>query len=137
VQENLGSKQPNFTYLGSLENIIWALWYSIDQEFHVDGENILESQFLSSLLVNGNDPAMTEPKSQISNIEHDGILSIRNLMLIQTQQKTKCIKCKFCMSVLNVVQYIFQTILFSQNLDQGTQRTRLQNAISIRFNRYL
>jgi hypothetical protein len=28
-----------------------------------------------------------QPKSQISNIEHDGTLSIRNLMLIRTQQK--------------------------------------------------
>jgi hypothetical protein len=24
---------------------IWALWYSIDQEFHVDDENTRESQF--------------------------------------------------------------------------------------------
>jgi hypothetical protein len=36
----------------------------------------------------GHDPVMTQPKSQNSNIEHDGTLSIRNLMLIRIQQKT-------------------------------------------------
>jgi hypothetical protein len=27
------------------KNVIWALWYSIDQEFHVVDENTRESQF--------------------------------------------------------------------------------------------
>jgi hypothetical protein len=35
-------------------------------------------------LAYGHDTAMTQPKSQISNIKHDGTLSIRNLMLTQT-----------------------------------------------------
>jgi hypothetical protein len=35
------------------------------------------------------DPAMTQPKSQISNIEYDGTSSIRNLTLIRTKRKTK------------------------------------------------
>jgi hypothetical protein len=42
---------------------------------------------LCAPLAYGNDPAMTRPKSQISKIEHDGTLSIRNLMLIRTQKK--------------------------------------------------
>jgi hypothetical protein len=39
---------------------------------------------------------MTQPKSPISNIEHDGTLSIKNLMLIQTQQRTKQKKLCAC-----------------------------------------
>jgi hypothetical protein len=58
----------------------------VDQKFHVDDENTMESILgLCAPLANGQNSAMTQPKSQISNIEHDGTLSIRNLMLIRTQ----------------------------------------------------
>jgi hypothetical protein len=76
---------------------------------------------------------MTQPKSQISNIEHDDTSSIRNSTLILTKQKTKQ-KCKslkllkIFMGIFNVVQL---KLSYSQNLDQPRdQRTRFQNVLS-------
>jgi hypothetical protein len=55
------------------------------------------------------DPAMTQPKSQISNIEHDGTSSIRNLTLIRTKQKTKQKIYKF----ETVYKFLWQFLMLS------------------------
>jgi hypothetical protein len=54
--------------------------YSMDQKFHGDDEKTRESQFwdLAHRLT-----AIIRPKFQNSNIRHDGILSIRNFMLMK------------------------------------------------------
>jgi hypothetical protein len=65
------AKVPNFQYRA------WLC--SMDQKFHGDDEKTQESRFwdLAQWLT-----AIIRPKSQNSNIRHDGILSIGNFMLM-------------------------------------------------------
>ena len=71
------AKVPNF------HNRAW--WYSIDQEFHDDCGITQESLFWATAL--HGPTAIIRPKSQISNIGHDGTLSIRNFMTIMKNTK--------------------------------------------------
>jgi hypothetical protein len=70
-------KVPNFQ-LGH-DALLYTAWYSMDQKFHGDDEKTRESLFWD--LVQW-PTAIIRPKSQNSNIRHDGILSIGNFMLM-------------------------------------------------------
>jgi hypothetical protein len=65
------AKVPNFQYRAWL--------YSMDQKFHGDDEKTWESRFWDLFQW---PTAIIRPKSQNSNIRHDGILSIVNFMLM-------------------------------------------------------
>jgi hypothetical protein len=65
------AKVPNFKYRAWL--------YYMEQKFHCDGEKTWESRFWDLAQW---PTAIIRPKSQNSNIRHDGILSIGNFMLM-------------------------------------------------------
>jgi hypothetical protein len=99
------AKVPNFQYKAWL--------YSMDQKFYDDDEKPPESRFWDLAQWT---TAMIRPKSQNSDIRHDGILSIENFMLIinihfaRFQLPGNLFKTKKMCSLLpwqHVISYLF------------------------------
>jgi hypothetical protein len=117
------AKVPNFQYRA------WLC--SMDQKFHGDDEKTRESRFWD---LAQRPTAIIRPKSQNSNIRHDGILSIENFMLminnhfarfqlpgnlLKTKKMCSLFSWQHAISYLFLFVFLLEMIIYAQQTNLG------------------